>query len=56
MEAGYLSVGNIGQPMSHKLLDGGHSLTVHDITELAMQPLLGRGCPPGLALKELADQ
>ena len=40
MEAGYLGVGAMGQPMAHKLLDAGHSLTVYDISEAAMQPLL----------------
>ena len=38
MEAGYLGVGAIGQPMSHKLLDAGHSLTIYDINETAMLP------------------
>jgi 3-hydroxyisobutyrate dehydrogenase-like beta-hydroxyacid dehydrogenase len=42
MEAGYLGVGAMGQPMSHKLLDAGHSLTIYDINETAMLPLLER--------------
>ena len=42
MEVGYLGVGNMGQPMAHKLLDGGHELTVYDINEPAMKPLLER--------------
>ena len=33
MEAGYLGVGNMGLPMAHRLLDGGHTLTVYDIRE-----------------------
>jgi NAD binding domain of 6-phosphogluconate dehydrogenase len=33
VEAGYLGVGNMGQPMAHKLLDAGHSLTVFDANE-----------------------
>jgi 3-hydroxyisobutyrate dehydrogenase len=32
MGAGYLGVGNMGQPMARKLLDAGHSLTIYDIT------------------------
>ena len=40
MDAGYLGVGAMGLPMAGKLMDGGHSLTVHDINEAAMQPLL----------------
>jgi len=29
MEAGYLGVGAMGQPMVHKLLDAGHVLTIY---------------------------
>jgi hypothetical protein len=43
MEAGYLGVGNMGQPMAHKLLDAGHGLTIYDINEAAMGSLLD--CP-----------
>jgi hypothetical protein len=42
MEAGYLGVGAMGQPMAHKLLDAGHTLTIYDINEAAMRPLLER--------------
>ena len=35
MEAGYLGVGAMGQPMAHKLLDAGHSPTIYDINETA---------------------
>jgi 3-hydroxyisobutyrate dehydrogenase-like beta-hydroxyacid dehydrogenase len=56
MEAGYLGVGNMGQPMAHKLLDGGHSLTVYDVNEAAMQPLLERQARRATSPKDLADQ
>lgn len=55
MEAGYLGVGNMGQPMAHKLLDGGHGLTVYDINEAAMQPLLERQARRAASPKALAD-
>jgi pyrroline-5-carboxylate reductase len=42
MKVGYLGVGNMGQPMAAKLLDGGHDLIVYDISEAAMEPLLLR--------------
>src|ERR1700733_1411580 len=42
MHAGFLGIGNMGLPMAGKLLDGGHNLTVYDIRETAMQPLLER--------------
>ena len=56
MEAGYLGVGAMGQPMAHKLLDAGHSLTVYDINEAAMQPLLERQARRAASPKELADR
>lgn len=56
MEAGFLGVGNMGQPMAHKLLDGGHALTVHDISEAAMQPLLARQARRAASPQELADR
>ena len=56
MHVGYLGVGNMGQPMADKLLDGGHSLTVYDINEAAMGPLLLRQARRAASPKELADQ
>ena len=55
MEAGYLGVGNMGQPMAHRLLDAGHSLTIYDIRESAMQPLLERQARRAHSPRELAD-
>ena len=56
MEAGFLGVGNMGLPMAGKLLDAGHSLTVYDIREAAMQPLLERQARKAASPKALADQ
>ena len=42
MHLGFLGVGNMGQPMAGRLLDGGHTLTVHDVSESNMAPLLAR--------------
>jgi 3-hydroxyisobutyrate dehydrogenase-like beta-hydroxyacid dehydrogenase len=42
MHIGYLGVGNMGQPMAGKLLDGGHQLTLLDVNETNMAPLLAR--------------
>jgi 3-hydroxyisobutyrate dehydrogenase-like beta-hydroxyacid dehydrogenase len=55
MEAGFLGVGNMGLPMAGKLLDGGHKLTIYDINEVAMQPLLQRQARRAASPKELAD-
>ena len=45
-----------GPPMAGKLLDGGHSLTVYDISEAAMRPLLERQARQAACPKDLADQ
>ena len=56
MEAGYLGIGNMGLPMAEKLIDGGHRLTVFDIREDAMRPLLDRQARRAESPKDLADQ
>jgi 3-hydroxyisobutyrate dehydrogenase-like beta-hydroxyacid dehydrogenase len=56
MEAGYLGVGNMGQPMAGKLLDAGHSLTIYDINEAAMRPLPERQARRATSPQELADR
>jgi 2-hydroxy-3-oxopropionate reductase len=56
MEAGFLGIGNMGLPMAGRLLDGGHRLTVFDIREAAMQPLLERQARRATSPKDLADQ
>src|SRR5438067_3436760 len=56
MEAGYLGVGAMGLPMAHKLLDAGHSLTIYDINEAAMQPSLQRLARRGVSPRDLADR
>ena len=56
MQVGYLGVGNMGEPMAGKLLDGGHGLVVYDISEKAMEPLLLRQARRAASAKDLADQ
>jgi 3-hydroxyisobutyrate dehydrogenase-like beta-hydroxyacid dehydrogenase len=55
MRIGYLGVGNMGQPMAGKLLDGGHELWVYDVRAEAMRPLLERQARSAASPKELAD-
>ena len=55
MRIGFLGVGNMGQPMAGKLLDGGHELWVSDIREDAMRPLLERQARRAASPRELAD-
>lgn len=56
MDAGFLGVGNMGQPMAGKLIDGGHQLTILDLNEAAMRPLLDRQASRGQSPKDLADR
>jgi 3-hydroxyisobutyrate dehydrogenase-like beta-hydroxyacid dehydrogenase len=56
MDAGYLGVGQMGQPMAHKLLDAGHGLTIYDINEAAMRPLLERQARRADSPKDLANR
>ena len=56
MQVGYLGVGNMGQPMAGKLLDGGHGLVVFDISEAAMEPLLLRQARRAGSPKDVGDQ
>lgn len=56
MEAGYLGVGAMGQPMAQKLLDADHRLTIHDINQAAMQRLLERQARRATSPKDLADR
>jgi 3-hydroxyisobutyrate dehydrogenase-like beta-hydroxyacid dehydrogenase len=55
MRIGYLGLGNMGQPMAGKLLDGGHELWVYDVREDATLPLLERQARQATLPKELAD-
>jgi len=56
MQVGYLGVGNMGQPMADKLLDGGHGLVVYDLSEAAMEPLLLRQARRATSAKDVGDQ
>jgi 2-hydroxy-3-oxopropionate reductase len=55
MRIGFLGVGNMGQPMAGKFLDGGHELWVCDVREDAMRPLLERQARRAASPKALAD-
>lgn len=55
MHIGFLGVGNMGQPMAGKLLDGGHQLSIVDINEANIAPLLARQARRVDSPKALAD-
>jgi 3-hydroxyisobutyrate dehydrogenase-like beta-hydroxyacid dehydrogenase len=56
MHAGFVGVGMMGQPMAGKLLDGGHTLLIHDINDTAMRPLLDRQAGKAASPKDIADR
>jgi 3-hydroxyisobutyrate dehydrogenase-like beta-hydroxyacid dehydrogenase len=65
MKAGFIGLGNMGQPMARNLLKAGHTLTVYNRTPSRAYELAGAGaqvagtlaeaCAPGLVLTMLAD-
>lgn len=65
MKAGFIGLGNMGQPMARSLLKAGHELTVYNRTPSRAQALAGDGaqvagsiaeaCAPGLVMTMLAD-
>src|SRR3954467_9764281 len=56
MEAGYVGVGAMGEPTAQKLLDAGHLLTIYDINESAMRPLLDRQAREANSPRDIADR
>lgn len=55
MRIGYLGVGQMGQPMAGRLLDGGHEVWVYDVREEALRPLLERQARRAASPRALAD-
>jgi 3-hydroxyisobutyrate dehydrogenase len=52
---GFVGVGRMGGPMAGRLIDAGHVLTLFDVSEAAMAPLLARGAMRAASLPALAD-
>ena len=52
---GFVGVGNMGGPMAGRLLDAGHHLSIYDIREEAMAPLLARGAKRANSSRAVAD-
>jgi 3-hydroxyisobutyrate dehydrogenase-like beta-hydroxyacid dehydrogenase len=52
MEIGFVGLGNMGGPMSRRLVAAGHRLTVFDTRREAMEPLVALGAE---AAKSPAD-
>src|SRR5579864_3916682 len=43
MKIGFIGLGNMGAPMAHSLLKAGHSLTVYDLSQRAVQHMVDAG-------------
>ena len=52
---GFVGVGRMGGAMAGRLLDAGHKLTIFDISEAAMAPLLARGAVRAGSPREVAS-
>ena len=52
---GFIGVGRMGGAMAGRLLDAGHSLSVFDVSEAALAPLLARGATRVATPKAAAD-
>ena len=47
MDIGFIGIGQMGKHMSHRILEAGYRLTVHDINKEAAAPLLKKGAQWG---------
>ncbi len=52
---GFIGVGRMGGAMAGRLLDAGHTLTVFDVSEEALRPLIERGATRAATPKAVAD-
>jgi len=55
MSVGFIGLGNMGYPMSERLLDAGHQLVVHDIRTEVTRPLADRQARVVGSAREVAD-
>jgi 3-hydroxyisobutyrate dehydrogenase-like beta-hydroxyacid dehydrogenase len=53
-DLGFVGLGRMGAPMVGRLLDAGHAVTVFDISEAAVGPIVERGAAPAGSAAEVA--
>ncbi len=53
---GFIGVGDMGGPMCHRIVDAGFDVTVYDVREEAMAPLVAKGATAAKSPKDVADQ
>lgn len=56
MRIGFIGLGNIGLPMAHRLLEGGHELMVFDIAADPVAQLAAHGAQAVSSPREVADE
>jgi hypothetical protein len=56
MEIGFIGLGNMGGPMSRRLVAAGHKLTVFDARKEAMEPLVKLGAEAARSPADVADR
>ena len=56
MEIGFIGLGNMGGPMSRRLVEAGHKLTVFDTSKDALDRLVALGAQAATSPKDIADQ
>lgn len=53
---GFVGTGKMGAPMAGRLIDAGYALTVYDIRDEAVAPLIARGAAKARSSREVADR
>lgn len=53
---GFIGLGIMGMPMAKNLLNAGYEMTVYDISQTAVEEMVGLGCKSAATPKELAEQ
>ncbi len=56
MEIGFIGLGSMGGPMSRRLIEAGHKLTVFDTRKEAMEPLIKLGATAARSVADVADR
>ena len=53
---GFIGIGNMGLPMTHRLIDRGYDVTIFDIRKEALYPLIARGARAVASPAEVASE
>jgi 3-hydroxyisobutyrate dehydrogenase-like beta-hydroxyacid dehydrogenase len=56
MDIGFIGLGNMGFHMARRLIEAGHTLTVHDTRREAVERLVSRGATAAASARDMADR